>query len=123
MLVDFQPKTMPGAVKESDTPASAHFSWKTALGEKFLNRLVNRHPIDSRLDSLQSKRLTGLHCIPKLSLSFARASAQNRARHVAKISRLRVARRPEKPVSRANTDLVRSEFLSVSESKICGDNY
>src|SRR5215470_11676547 len=91
MLVNFQPKPMPGAMKESDASAFAHFSRKTAFGEKFLDRLVNRHPIDSCLDSLQSERLTCLHRRPKLALGFARPSAQNRSGHVAKISCLRVA--------------------------------
>src|SRR6266513_2032239 len=93
MLVNLQSETVPGAVKESHASASAHFRRETAFGEQFLNRLVNRHPIDSRLDSLQSERLTGFHRLPKLSLGFARASAQNRSGHVAKISGLRIARK------------------------------
>ena len=92
MLVNFQPKAMPGAVKESDPPASAHLSRKTAFSEKFLDRLVNRHPIDSCLDSLQSERLTGFYRFPKFTLAFAGASAQHRPGHVTKISGLRVAR-------------------------------
>src|SRR4029077_634562 len=93
MLVNFQPKTMPGAVKESDASASPHLSRKTALSEKFLDRLVNRHPIDTCLDSLQSERLTGFYRFPELALGFAGASAQHRPGHVAKISGLRVARK------------------------------
>src|SRR5207247_9316229 len=91
MLVNFQPKAMPGAVKESDPPASAHFSRETAFSEKFLDRLVNRHPIDSRLDSLQSERLTGFYRFPKFTLTLARAPAQHGPGHIAKISDLRVA--------------------------------
>src|SRR5438093_11790536 len=91
MLVNFQPKTMPGAMKESDPSASAHLSRKTAFSEKFLDRLVNCHPIDSCLDSLQRERLTGFYCFPQLTLAFAGTSAQHRAGHVAKISGLRVA--------------------------------
>src|SRR5438132_7616468 len=121
MFVDFQPKTMPGAVKESDAPTSAHFSWKTALGEKFLNRPVNRHPIDSCLDSLQSKRLTGLHGIPKLSLSFARASAQNRARHVAKISRLRVARKNIEDNQRVRVKRTVTPLMGITRLVAAGD--
>src|SRR5882724_5629912 len=93
MLVNFQPKSMPGAMKESDASASAHFSRKTAFSEKFLDRLVNRHPIDSRLDTLQSERLTGFYRFPKPPLAFARASAQHRPGHIAKISGLRIARK------------------------------
>src|SRR5439155_12431472 len=81
----------PGAVKESDAPPSAHLSQKTAFSKKFLDCLVNGHPIDSCLDSFQSERLTGLHCLPKLPLRLARASAQNRSSHIAKISGLRIA--------------------------------
>src|SRR3979490_754033 len=91
MLVNFQSKPMSGAVEESDAPASAHSGLKTAFGEKFLDRLVNRHPIDSCLDSLQRERLTGFYRFPELTLSFARASAHHRPGHVAKISGLRVA--------------------------------
>src|ERR1700745_1250451 len=93
MLVNFQPKAMPGAVEESDASPSAHFSRKTAFSEKFLDCLVNRHPIDSRPDFFQSKRLTGFRGLPKLSLRFARAAAQKGPGHVAKISSLRVARK------------------------------
>src|SRR4030095_8801454 len=93
MLVNFQPEAMPRAVEESHASASAHLRCKTALGEKFLDRLVNRHSIDSRLDSLQSQRLTGFHRLPKLSLGLGGASAQNRSGHVAKISGLRIARK------------------------------
>src|SRR5438876_11824866 len=88
MLVNFQPKTMPGAMKESDPSASAHLSRKTALTETFLDRLVNCHPIDSCLDSLQRERLTGLYCFPQLTLAFAGTSAQPRAGHAAKLSGL-----------------------------------
>src|SRR5437764_1422565 len=70
---------------------SAHLSRKTAFSEKFLDRLVNCHPIDSCLDSLQRERLTGFYCFPQLTLAFAGTSAQHRAGHVAKISGLRVA--------------------------------
>src|SRR5205823_11331975 len=91
MLVNFQPKSMPGAMKESDPSASAHLSRKTPFSEKFLDRLVNRHPINSCLDSLQRQRLTGFYRFPNLTLAFARASAQHRPSHVAKISGLRVA--------------------------------
>src|SRR6266498_6084255 len=91
MFVNFQSQAVPGAVEESNAPASAHFSRKTAFGEELLNRLVNHHPIDSRLDFLQSERLAGFHRVPKLTLAFTRPSAQNRSGHVAKISGLRIA--------------------------------
>src|SRR5438132_14027259 len=86
MLVNFQPKSMPGAMKESDPSASAHLSRKTPFSEKFLDRLVNRHPINSCLDSLQRQRLTGFYRFPNLTLAFARASAHHRPSHVGKIS-------------------------------------
>src|SRR6202035_487256 len=91
MLVNLEAQTMPGAVKESDASASAHFSRKTAFSEKFLYRLVNRHSIDSCLDSLQSEGLTGFYGFPKLTLAFTRASAQHGPGHIAKVSGLRVA--------------------------------
>src|SRR5437660_11087541 len=91
MLVNFQPKSMPGAMKESDPSTSAHLSRKTPFSEKFLDRLVNRHPIYSCLDSLQRQRLTGSYRFPKLTLAFPRSSAQHRPSHVAKVSGLRVA--------------------------------
>src|SRR5262245_62146554 len=91
MLVNFQPETMPGAVKESNAPASAYSSLKTALVEEFLDCFVNRHPIDARFDSLQSKRLTGFHRFPKLALGFARPSSQDRSCHIAEISGLCIA--------------------------------
>src|SRR5258707_15438842 len=93
MLVNLQSKTVPGAVKESDPSAFAHFSRKTVFGEKFLDCLVNRHPVDPCLDFLQSERLASFHGLPKLTLRLACPSAQNRSGHVTKISGLRVTRK------------------------------
>src|SRR5438445_13604596 len=83
---------MTSAMKESDAPAFANPSRKTAPGEKFLDRLMNRHPIDASFDLFQSQGLPSFHRFPKFSLRVARASAQNRAGHVAEISCLPVAR-------------------------------
>src|SRR2546430_2572101 len=99
MLVNFQPKSMPGAMKESDPSASAHLSRKTPFSEKFLDRLVNRHPINSFRDS------------------------QGFAHHFDFLLRFRLALRPEKSVCRADTYLVCDEFLRVSNPKICRNNY
>src|SRR5262249_10859453 len=92
MLVDFQPKSMPSPMKKSNASASAHFSRETAFGEQVLNCRVDRHSIDSGPDPFQSERLTGLNGIPKLTLSVARPSTQDRPGHIAKISGLRVTR-------------------------------
>src|SRR5437016_1442656 len=134
MLVNFQPKSMPGAMKESDPSASAHLSRKTPFSEKFLDRLVNRHPINSCLDSLQRQRFA----VPAQSFSgtrlgrfqnFDRAlesffrDSQGLAHHFDFLLRFRLALRPEKSVCRADTYLVCDEFLRVSNPKICRNNY
>src|SRR5262245_17651614 len=93
MLVDFQPKAMPGAVEEADPSAFANFSRKTVFREKFLDCRVNRHPVDPCLDSLQSERLASFHRLPKLTLRIAGPSAQNRSGHVTKIPCLRISRK------------------------------
>src|SRR5467141_475603 len=92
MLMNFQSQPVTGAVKKSDSSALANFSRETPAGEKFLDRLVNRHSIHASFDSLQGQCLPSFHRFPKFSLRVARASAQNGAGHVAKISGLRVAR-------------------------------
>src|SRR5436309_13706987 len=93
MLVNFQTKSMTSAMKESDASAFANPGRKTAAGEKFLDRLVDRHPVHTGFDPFQSKCLPGFHRVPKLSLRVARASAHDRAGHVAEISGFRIARK------------------------------
>ena len=90
--MDLETKSMAGAVKKTDVLALAHFGWKTALGEEFLDCLVNRHSIHSRLDFFQCKRLPGLYRLPKLALWLAGAAAQNRTGHVAEVAGPGVAR-------------------------------
>src|SRR5438132_7344159 len=85
MLVDLEPKPMACPMKESNSPAFAHLRRKTTLCEEFLNCFMNRHPIDSRLYLLQSKRLPGFHCLPKSSLRLALAPAQHGTSHVTHI--------------------------------------
>src|SRR5438067_540916 len=118
MLVDLEPKPMACPMKESNSPAFAHLRRKTTLCKEFLNCFMNRHPIDSRLDLLQSKRLPGFHRLPKSSLRLARAPAQHGASHVTEVPGLRFAFRPERAVRRANTDFIRGEFLGVAKRKI-----
>src|SRR5437879_1617937 len=93
MLVDLEPKPMACPMKESNSPAFAHLRRKTTLCEEFLNCFMNRHPIDSRLDLLQSKRLPGFHCLPTSSLRLARAPAQHGTSHVTELPGLRVPAR------------------------------
>src|SRR6266550_2726099 len=92
MLMNFQSQPVTGAVKKSHSSALANFSRETPAGEKFLDRLVNRHSIHASFDSLQGQCLPSFHRFPEFSLRVARASAQNGAGHVAKISGLRAAR-------------------------------
>src|SRR5206468_8954395 len=73
MLVNLQPQAVTGPVKEANAPPLANLRRKTALGEEFLNCLVNCHSIHSRFDLFQSERLPGFYCFPKLSLRIARA--------------------------------------------------
>src|SRR5439155_15929095 len=122
VLVNLQPKTMPGAVKESDAPPSAHLSRKTAFSKKFLDCLVNGHPIDSCLDSFQSERLTGLHCLPELPLRLARASAQNRSSHIAKISGLRIAWKNIEDNQRVCVKRTVAPFMRITCLVAAGDN-
>src|SRR4029077_16698529 len=97
----------------------------TAFSEKFLDRLVNRHPIDSGPNSLQRERLTGFYCFPKLTLAFAHASAQHRPGHVAEISGLRVAWKNIEDnqrigVKRTVAPLMRSARLNATgDSRTC----
>src|SRR5213594_333490 len=91
MLMNFQSQPMTGAVKKSHASALANFGRETASGEKFLDRLMNRHSIHASFDLPQGQRLPSFHRFPKLSLCVARAPAQDRAGHVAKISGLRIA--------------------------------
>src|ERR1700730_12787099 len=79
-------------MKKSDLAALSHFGGIAALREKFLDCVVNFHPIHARLDSFQSQRLSGFHCLPKFSLRVARPSAHNCQSDVAKIAGPHVAR-------------------------------
>src|SRR5215510_7377970 len=92
MLVDFQSKSVAGAMEKSDAASFPHFRGKSATGEEFLDRFVNRHSVNAGFDSFKRQRLPGFDGFPKFALRFARASAQDRAGHIAEISGLRVAR-------------------------------
>src|SRR4029077_10885978 len=92
MLMNFQPESMTRAMKESHPSTLANLGRETATDEEFLDRLVNRHPIDASFDFLYCEGLATFHSFPKFSLCVGGAPAQHCACHVAKISGLRVTR-------------------------------
>src|SRR4029434_9925490 len=92
MLVDFQSESVTGAMEKSDAASFPHFRWKSATGEEFLDRFVNCHSVNAGSDSFKGQRLPSFDGFPKFALRVARASAQDRACHIAEISGLRVAR-------------------------------
>src|SRR3981081_3920584 len=92
VLVNFEPESVTSAMKEADLPAVAHFRAITAFREEILDRFVNSSAIDPGLNFFQGESLPRLDRFPKLSLRLARPSAHNRARHVAEVARLGIAR-------------------------------
>src|SRR5436305_7906667 len=114
MLVDLEPKPMACPMKESNSPAFAHLRRKTTLCKEFLNCFMNRHPIDSRLDLLQSKRLPGFHRLPKSSLRLARAPAQHGASHVTEVPGLRVARKYFKNYNRVRVYRTKAALVRIA---------
>src|SRR5438094_6015425 len=122
MLVNFQTKSMTSAMKESDASAFANPGRKTAPGEKFMNRLMDRHPVHTGFDPFQSQRLSGFHRVPKLALRVAGSSAQNRAGHVAEISCLRVARENIQDNERIGVKRSVAALMRVARLVAAGDD-
>src|SRR5882762_8360395 len=90
MFMNFQPKPMTRAMKESHSSPLANLGRETAAREKLLDRFVNLHSINASLDFLQRQCLPSFHSFPKFSLRVARAPAHDCACQIAKISGLRV---------------------------------
>src|SRR5216117_1034688 len=122
MLVDLEPKPMACPMKESNSPAFAHLRRKTTLCKEFLNCFMNRHPIDSRLDLLQSKRLPGFHRFPKSSLRLARTPAQHGASHVTEVPGLRVARKNVKNDQRVRVERTKAALVRIAPLIAAGNN-
>src|SRR5262245_55873885 len=52
IFVDFQTEPVASTMEKSDAPAVPHFGRETATGEQFLDRFVNRHAVNTGLDSV-----------------------------------------------------------------------
>src|SRR6266478_2174719 len=122
MVVHLESEPMACPMEESNSPPFAHLRRKTALCEEFLNGLVNRHPVDSRLDLLQGKPLPGFHRFPKFSLRLARSATQNGARHVAEIAGLRVARKNIENNQRVGVERTKAALVRIAGLVAAGDN-
>src|SRR6266699_78862 len=122
MLVHLESEPMACPMEESNSPPFAHLRRKTALCEEFLNSLVNRHSIDSRLDFLQSKPLPGFHRFPKFSLRIDCSPTQKLASHVTEIACLRVARKNIENNQRVGMERTKAALVRIAGLVAACDN-
>src|SRR5437016_3658791 len=93
IFVNLKSEPVSGAVEKSHVLSFSNFSRVAALFEKRLDRLVNYHSVDPGFDFAKREFLSVFDGLPEFALRIARASSNNRARHVAPITALGIARK------------------------------